>query len=391
MTSLKHIVIDARFFRRATGGIGRYIRALIRELAGFNAPYHYTVLLTPADTDDWQAFAQKVALPKNVWQSQVIDIPHYSLAEQTKLPRLLTDLKPDLVHFTNFNHPLQYQKPFVVTFHDLTILKFPVGSRQRSPLAQLGFRLTVRHALRQARHILTVSEASKDDLVTHLGADPQRIAVTYEGIDSQYQPVNLPQQGRLQTELVERYQLHSPYLLFVSQWRPHKGIGLLLDAYDEFRTHHSRLKPPLVLVGAPNPNYPEIPARIDASPYRADILRPGFVPEEDLPLFYQAAAVFVFPSIYEGFGLTPLEAMACGTPVIASQASCLPEILGEAALYAKPNDPASWVTAIETLLTDRSLWQKYRTAGLAQARRYSWHTMAQQTLAVYERALGSKS
>lgn len=380
----KHIVIDARFFRKITGGIGRYTRALIRELILTDRINRYTVILSPADEPDWQTFASEIRLKSTDWQTCVVDIPHYSLAEQIKLPKVLASLAPDLVHFTNFNHPLSWNRPFVITIHDLTIFKYPVGPKQRSPIAQLAFRAVIRHALARAKKIITISNSSKHDLVRYFSARSERLEVIYEGIDPAYQPTSLAQRGRVQNYLKAQFNIRSPYILFVSQWRPHKGLGVLVNAYHELRDKYPKLIPQLVLVGKPHPDYPEILKLIETSRYRRDIIMPGFVDEEVLPKLYQGAEVFVFPSLYEGFGLPPLEAMACGAPVVASRASCLPEILGQSALFARPDDPHELADTLAKIFTDHKLWRAVRAAGFEEVKKYSWHEMADETLKVYE-------
>ena len=381
--AFKHIVIDGRFFRRSTGGIGRYTQALVRELMSQESPDRYTLLLRPEDRGDWSQFMAGRSLDSEQWQVSYVNIPHYSFAEQTKLMSVLKKLQPDLVHFTNFNHPILWQRPFVTTIHDLTILKYPVGKSQTSLVSKWAFRRVLHHAAFAAKKIMTVSETSKSDLVDYLHVAPEKITVTYEGVDDVFQPVNLPLRGRAQGKIAKKLGLRPPYLLFVSQWRPHKGLPILIAAYEEVRNRNPRLKPQLVIIGQPNPNYPEILAAIERSPYRADIIRPGFIAESDLIALYQTAEAFVFPSLYEGFGLPPLEAMASGTPVIASDASCLPEILGTAAELVPHGNVAALARAIEQVITDRSLWRQLRSTGLAHARNFSWAKMARQTSEVY--------
>jgi glycosyltransferase involved in cell wall biosynthesis len=153
------------------------------------------------------------------------------------------------------------------------------------------------------------------------------------------------------------------------------------------RMNNPRLKPQLVVVGEPNQDYPEIATQMDRSQYAAEIIRPGFVSEPDLVQLYQTAEALIFPSLYEGFGLPPIEAMASGTPVIASDASCLPEILGSAAGLVPAGNSEALAQTMEKVLTDRLFWRRLRAAGLAHARGFSWKKMAEQTLAVYESTL----
>ena len=389
MAATKHIVIDGRFFRRTTGGIGRYSQALVRELIRLDRNHRYTLIIRPADRADWQALADQLQPNQEQWQVKIVDIPHYSLAEQSALVSLLRQLKPDLVHFTNFNHPISWRQPFVITIHDLTIQKFPVGHRQSSPIFQWGLARVLAHAAARATAIITVSETSKNDLMRQRRLRPGQITVTYEGVDKVFQPVNLPLRGRTQQTIGHQMGIRPPYFLFVSQWRPHKGLPNLIRAYELFRDENPRLTPQLIVVGQANPAYPAIGGQIIGSPYATDIIRPGFIDEKTLVHLDQTAEAFIFPSLYEGFGLPPLEAMAAGTPVIASATSCLPEILGNAAYFVPPNDSIALAKAMVSLLTDRGEWRRLRSAGLAHARQFSWEKMANQTLAVYQRVLES--
>lgn len=381
-----HIVIDVRFFARAAGGISRYSRALIQQLNSIDTTNRYTVVILERDQAEWAAFARQTQLSSERWRSTTTDIAYYTYAEQTRLPAVLSALNPDLVHFTNFNLPLLWNRPFIATIHDLTILNYPVGRRQKSLIAQTAFRWTIRHSLRSARAVITVSKTSREDLVKRFGAEPDKIHVTYEGVDEAYQPVNLPLRGRAQTHLQERYGIRAPYFLFVSQWRPHKGILDLVESYEIFRKTDSRNVAQLVITGKANAAFPEIPARIAASPFARDIVCPGFVDEADLPKLYQAAEAFVFPSLYEGFGLTPLEAMACGTPVLAANTSCLPEILEDAAILLAPDEHDEWARTMREIVSNRTLRRDLHAAGLARARTFSWRKMAQATLALYTEA-----
>ncbi|MBI4175077.1 glycosyltransferase family 4 protein [Candidatus Berkelbacteria bacterium] len=392
MTSM-HILLDARLLRRETGGIGRYSQALMRWLSDVPTRHRFSALMTEADRGDWQRLVATHPHLRN-WLVRFDGPAHYTVAEQVVLPKILRSLRPDLVHFLNTNHPITYHWPFVVTIHDLTILKYPVGSRQRSFLMQAAYRWVLRHAVTKSRRILTVSDTTKQDIRRMFQAEPERIVVTPEGVDEDYQPVSLPQRGRVQRHIQEVLGVRAPYFLFVSQWRPHKGILTLVQAYEELcqrlakRNPRARV-PQLVIAGKPHPAYPEIPRRIAQSPFVEHISTPGFVDEEVLPALYQGADAFLFPSEYEGFGLTPLEAMASGTPVLASNTSSLPEVIGKAGVLLDPHAPAVWVDAMEKILGDRDLWRKLRSAGMVQARRFSWQTMAQETLAAYEACLAS--
>lgn len=385
------IVLDGRFLRRTTGGIGRYTQSLIREMAKLSSQDEFVVLITPDDVPDWKELVATAGLAPKQWQAKVVPIPHYSLAEQTQLPKILHELAPDLVHFLNFNHPILYRGKFVVTVHDLTILRYPVGAKQQSPLFRWGFRQVLSHAVASAATIIADSDATKQDIVTILGAKSEKIQTVYLGYDSSYQPINLPQRGRLHAYLHEKYGIRTPYLLFLSQWRPHKGIGILLDAFQQVRDQEPKLSPKLVLAGKPHPAYPEISQQVKNHPYAADITVPGFVAEDDLPKLYQAAEIFVCPSLYEGFGLPPLEAMACGTPVISSDSTSLPEVVADAGRLVPAGDVDALADAIKSLLKDQNQLREYHALGLRRARQFPWEKTARETLAIYHEALGTSS
>ena len=376
------IGIDARFYRKETAGIGRYTRALIWELAKIDQKNEYVVFITPEDEKEYDEEVRS----KN-FRKSVVSIKHYSLAEQTKFISVLNKEKLDIVHFLNFNHPIFYQSKFIVTIHDLTVLYFPVGRQQKDSFRRWAFKAVMNNAVKRSNKVIAVSKATKNDIIKSLNGNQEKIEVIYEGIDPNYRityntkPVT---QERIDINNVTRYTLHvtKPYLLFLSQWRPHKGLPDLIKAFENLKSKH-KIPHQLVIGGKPNPAFPEIPQAIRNSPYASEIITPGFIPEEDLPAIYAGADIFIFPSHYEGFGLPPLEAMACGTPVVAANVSCMPEILGNAAEYFVCKDIDNMAEKISNALKDKSRQKEMIELGFKQARKYSWAKMAEETLALY--------
>lgn len=367
------IAIDARFYRKSTGGIGRYTRALLRELVKIDHKNQYHIYLTKEDMREFN-ISSKNFFPK------IVDITHYTFSEQTKLLKELNHGKFDLVHFSNFNHPLFYRGKFIITIHDLTLMLYPPTKKKHSLIKKVGLSLTMKNAVKKAQKIIAVSEATKNDIVKILGADPKKIEVIYEGVDQNY---NNKLMANGQKLIADRYQIQKPYLLFVSQWRPHKGILQLIKAFEILKKHY-KLKHKLVIVGKANADFPEIPYAIRHTPYADDIITPGFIDEKDLPEIYRRADLYVFPSHYEGFGLGPLEAMACGTPVISSNTSCMPETLSDAALYFDPFDPLDISKKIYHTLYDKNLKSAIIEKGLDRVKKFSWLTMAKKTLKLYQ-------
>lgn len=371
------IGIDARLYRRSTAGIGRYTRALIYWLAQFDISNDYIVFLTPEDMKEWEA-------PGKNFQAVVVPWGHYSLEEQTKFPRLLKKYKLDLIHYTNFNHPVMAKVPFVVTIHDLIMTLYPVGRKQKNPIRKLAYNWEMGHAAKKSKKVIVPSGASKKDVVRLLGADDSKVKVIYEGIDQEYaRPVG----DSIVNEIKRQYGIRRPYLLFVSQWRPHKGIIPLLQAYLLLKQKY-RHDVELVLAGKMKEDFPLIRKAVELTKEEVGgVITPGFVPEEDLPALYQGAEAYVLPSLYEGFCLTHLEAMAAGVPVATSSRSCMPEILGEGAAYFDPEDPHDIARALDKILSDESYRAKLARIGQAQSKKYSWEKMARETLKVYEEVL----
>jgi glycosyltransferase involved in cell wall biosynthesis len=360
------IGIDARFFRAATGGIGRYTRELIAHLAAIDHVNLYRVFLTPADAKEW-------TLRQPNFQPVVVDIPHYTFAEQTELLQTLNAEHLDLVHFLNFNHPVLYRRPFVTTLHDLTVYFQPVGRSQTDPLRRKAFMYTLRRSLRSAKRVIAISDFSAADAERHLGIPQTKIDVIYEGGPP---ATSLPFGNKAMVQ--EYLGTRDPYFLFVSQWRPHKGIETLLEAFSRFKTE-TNLAQQLVLTGKPD-------ERILAHS-SAGVLAPGFVPEAMLPLLYHNATALVLPSEYEGFGLPVLEAYAYGAPVICAENSSLPEVAGPGALYFATKDSAALAVRLAEIATDHSMADRLIKDGARQLTKFSWERCARQTLETYQRVL----
>jgi glycosyltransferase involved in cell wall biosynthesis len=237
--------------------------------------------------------------------------------------------------------------------------------------------------VRKARALIAVSEHTKQDVVRHFNAPPEKIAVIYEGVDPHFSRVT--DAAALDATLT-RYGVSRPYIFYGGLWRPHKNVDGLVRAYGALLRRHG-LPHCLVLGGREHPDYPAPREAWESLGLGDRIVRPGFVADDDMPALYSGADAFVLPSFNEGFGLMPLEAMACGTPVVASNASCVPEILGDAARYVDPRDPDAIAEGLHAVLTDSALRGELIARGTARLDRFSWDRAAEETLAVYERAL----
>lgn len=331
--------------------------------------------MTPADYAEWP----KDSTPKN-WEVKVLDIVHYSRAEQTELLRYLNQEHFDLVHFTMFNHPIFYRGCFTVTIHDLTMSLFPL--RPLWHPRTWAYRYVMWHAAQKAKHIIAPSESTKKDIVTHLHVPPKKVTVTYEAVEPEFV---IQKDEKTFAALRKKFGLTKPFLFFVNAWRPHKGLPDLLHAFLEVKKKHDIQ---LLVAGKPNPSFPTVIEAVEAAKKEtSDIITPGFISDEDMINLYSMTNGFVFSSHYEGFGLGVAEAMACGAPVISADNSSLPEVLGEAGLYFKTGDSQDLAQTIEKLISDEKLQTELRQKGQAQMKQFSFDSMAKETLAIYERLL----
>ncbi|MEJ2211678.1 MAG: glycosyltransferase family 1 protein [Anaerolineae bacterium] len=282
----------------------------------------------------------------------------------------------DLLHCPAFVGPLAGGTPFVVTVHDLSFLLFPEGFRGWN---RHYLRILTGLSLRRARRVLAVSESTKQDVVRLYGLDPGQVDVVYNGVDEAFRPLPAGEVAAFR----QRKGLPEQFVLFVGTLEPRKNIVRLVEAYARLAAP----RPPLMMVGGKGWLYQEMLARVEELDLADEVCFVGYVAPEELPYWYNAAQVLVYPSLYEGFGLPALEAMSCGTPVVTSSASSLPEVVGQAGMLVEPTDVDALAAALQQVLDDAALRDRLRVAGPAQAARFSWAETARGTVAAYRRAL----
>jgi glycosyltransferase involved in cell wall biosynthesis len=249
---------------------------------------------------------------------------------------------------------------------------------------RLYLRVSTRLAARRANRVLTISEHGRQEVISLLGVRSNRVTTTYCAADDRFRP--LP--ASAVEDFRRQHGLPNRFILYLGTLEPRKNVVTLLHAYARL-VREWPAAPPLVLAGAPGWLYQDILDTLDSLKLGDRVLRPGFVLGEDLPLWYNAATVFAYPSIYEGFGLPPLEAMACGTPVVVSEATSLPEVVGSAGILVAPRDDAALALALQRVLCDDGLASDLGQAGRDQAARFSWRRMALETLQCYEEVASS--
>lgn len=367
-----HVGIDARLVYHTRAGIGEYTLRLTQALAVAYPQDQFCLL------QDWRQ-SNGLIRANNVTISPS-RVPSHHRLEQILLPWVVRRLNCDVFHSPDFIPPLHRRGNSVITIHDLAFLIYPqfVTKEAARYYGQID------HAVRHADHIIAVSNSTKNDLVRMLGVPEDHITVIYEAADPRMRP--MPHDEALQ-RVQALYNVPDDFVLFVSTIEPRKNIGALLRAYRRLRDDY-KLTPALVLAGSRgwlSDDVYDLVTRLDLTDSTHFL---GRVESHDLPYLYNAARTLVHPAFYEGFGLTPLEAMACGTPVIVSNVSSLPEVVGDAALLIDPAQDEEITVALWRVLTDDALAASMREKGLQRAASFSWERAAHQTMAVYRRVAG---
>ena len=362
------IAVDARLVGYAAG-IARYVTLLAQGLAKIEGPERYVVLRSRRGEQAPFGLPGRLCLTP----------PHHRL-ERWALPlELLARGQPSLLHSVDHVAPAWGPWRSVVTLHDLAFLVYP---KTHTPSSRAYYAATGQSA-RRAERVIAVSQRTASDAVRLLGVDPARIRVIYEAADPSFVP--RPRQDLAPVAARLEVDAQRPYVLFVGTLEPRKNIPLLIEAFARVRSEHPQLQ--LVLVGGRGWLDAPIFAAHDRSGVGSSAHFVGWLEARDLAVLYSQAAVFVLPSLYEGFGLPVLEAMACGAPVVCSNAGPLPEVAGDAALLLTPEEPDAWAEAIKRVLGDSQLSADLRARGMRRAELFSWERTAQATREVYREAL----
>ena len=363
-----HVAIDARLAHYTVGGITQYTLALARALADAAPDDRFTLL---------RSVKQRGGLPgaRNLRSAPLVTPPHHRL-EQLTLPLEVARARPDVLHSPDFIPP--FRRPFrsVVTVHDVGFLRFPetLTDESRRYYGQVG------RAVRSAERTIAVSHATARDLAELLDAPLDRVRVVHNGVDALFSPVTDP---AALAGTRGRYGLDRPYVAFLGTFEPRKNLPTLLRAFRIVRERHDLL---LALVGRRGWLYEPIFALIDELGVRPVVRVIEEAPRAEFPTLLSGATVFAFPSLYEGFGIPPLEAMACGTPAVVADTSSLPEVVGNAALLHPPTDHEALADALLRVVEDTGLHTTLRARGLERAARFTWGRAARETLAVYREA-----
>ena len=363
------VAIDAR--KLHDFGIGTYIRNLLRHLARLDQLNEYVLLCQEPD------LGVAAQLGPN-FRTVLEPSPNYSLREQVHVPWVLRRVRPDVFHAPHYVLPPAVRCRSVVTIHDCIHLMFPQYLPNRAAYAYA--KASMWNAAKRSDRVLTVSEASKRDILHFFNVPPEKIVVVYNAIDERFWVVPKEEDT---ARVRERYQLDHGFVLYVGNIKPHKNLVRLIEAFDQLRQDGSFSELKLLIIGDEISRLPALRRAVHSHKLHKQVRFLGYLPDETLAILYRLAAVFVFPSLYEGFGLPPLEAMASGTPVVTSNVSSLPEVAGDAAVLVDPYHPEAIADGIERVLSDERLRRDLRARGLVRARQFSWETSVARVREIY--------
>jgi glycosyltransferase involved in cell wall biosynthesis len=379
MPSVK-IAIDIR--RMSEFGVGTYIRNVVRTLGRLDPETPYFLIGPP------QKMEEIGALPPN-FQPVPLLFPERSIKGFMEFREALEKRNCDLVHIPNlFSVPRALPCPYVMTVHDM--LDHMARARQQTGFWGAWHLHMTKRVLRGAARIFAVSNFTRTEIEKHFDIPSHRIEVVYNAIDERFLRGHATAADR--DLIAQRYQVTYPFLLYAGRISPHKNVVRMIEAFSALKTEleKDQLYPDLklIIIGDDLSGNPDLRRTVVRSCVQNDVRFLGFIPIEVLRIFYDCAKIFVFPSLYEGFGLPPLEAMAHGTPVVTSNVSSLPEVVGSAAVLVNPENVFEIMRALHRVLTDKALRERMQERGYRQATKFSWETSVRRVLEVYRQVAG---
>lgn len=369
------IGIDARLINQT--GVGRYINNLIDQLQTIDHKNRYVLFVRNEDFDQI-----KSSIINSKWSIVKTNIKWHSIEEQIKFPEILNKENLDLVHFPYFSVPIFYNRPFVVTIHDLIQLHFSTGRASTLPfpfyrIKHFGYKYVISKAAQKAKKIISVSNSTKDEIIDHLKVPEDKIEVVYEGVEQAFREKRVASS----LEITKRYGLNANrYFLFVGNVYPHKNVGTLIKAFEKINKSDIGL----VFVGKEDFFHKRLKQKVISN---KNIQFLDYVSDEKLVWLYQNAIAAVCPALMEGFGLPALEAMANKCLVIASDTPSLREVCKDNAIYFDPKNPEELSLKMQEVLENKTKYKELIEKGFRRSQEFSWRKMSEQTLRIYNSSL----
>lgn len=372
------IGIDCRLWATTTG---RYIRENVKQIASVDTENEYVLFMLPSDINSKE---YPFVAPEN-FRVVPVDIHWHTFKEQLVFPFIALKEKLDVLHIPYFNVPIFYPKRFITTIHDLTILKIDTGKASTHAywfykMKKLGYMLAIWVGVKRASHVIAVSKHVKNDIVRRYNVKESKVKVIYNGVSSDFKRTS----DDLVEETIKKYNIKKPYLFYVGNAHPHKNVERLLRAFELVVAQHPDLM--LVLGGKKYFFYEKLENEWKGRMVYSNLNFAGYLDDKDLPALYTGAEAFVNPSLYEGFGLQLLEAFSCGTKVVCSNTTSLPEVGGDVAFYFDPRSVSDIAHAIERTLINDS--QERVEKGYERVKMFSWEVSAQKHIEIYAQKKG---
>jgi glycosyltransferase involved in cell wall biosynthesis len=352
-------------------GISRYIGELSLQILALDKTNEYVLFFNQLDEQarvEYSKFGHKMI---------ETGIRQYSFGEQIKLLSILNKEKLDLVHFPHFNAPILYTGKFIATIHDLTHTKFP-GRKKSHFIHRMAYNLVMLNAIKRSKKIIAVSQSTKNEIKEYFQVPDEKIQVVYEGFNEIYKVMD---RDEAQKKVLEKFGLAKPFLLYVGVWRRYKNLPALAHVFDRLVEEGYDLD--LVLAGEPDPFYPEIKEQVMAIKHKDRVKALGRVSDEDLKHLYNATRLFVLPSLAEGFGLTALEAGACGAPIACSDIPTLREVMGQGAEFFDPENEDNMFDVLLGTVDNLKKLEDLANGALSRSKHFSWKRAAEETIKAY--------
>ncbi|MHA1380624.1 MAG: glycosyltransferase family 4 protein [Candidatus Helarchaeota archaeon] len=374
-----NIAIDLTSIPNQKTGVGKYATALVDALGKFDNENHYWIFVKKNQVNEFNPKKKNFHIIEcsNLLNLKVFRV----LWEQFLLPFIVLIKKIDILHSIHYTTPFLFSLRRIITFHDMTFFILP---KKHTLLKRIFFKLIIPFSAKRADRIISVSESTKKDIESILKVSGRKIDVVYEIIDSIYRPI---EKKNLILEIKKKYGIYNNFILYVGTLEPRKNVSGLIRAYHNLVLSRNIVQD-LVIIGKKGWGYEEIFKTVKDLNLGDRVVFTGYVPDSELVYFYNAAEIFIYPSFYEGFGIPPLEALACGTPTISSNISSMPEVVGDAGILIDPSNTKELSQMIFKLLSSKNLRENFRKKGLERAKEFSSERMAKKTIDSYRKVLG---
>jgi len=375
------ILIDAHLSENKLTGIGRYLNGLITSLLKIDQNNEYFLLIREGIAPSHPLSKLEAGNLKKI----PVHLRGVSPCQHIVIPKILSKVKPGIYHHPHFDLPLFQQYPSVITVHDVKYIRYPEYFSQKRHTKAIYMKKMLKSSLHRSKKVIAVSKSTKKDILELFDVNEDKIVVVHHGLTNRF-----TEENHSDINVLKKYGIHSKFILFVGERRPHKNIVNLIKAF-KILLNSVKEKLQLLIIGKGYSNYTEPEKIIVKENLNSKVVLTGFVPDNELQILYQEAEMLVLPSFYEGFGFPLIEAMTLKTPVLGSNRTSIPEIIGNAGLLFNPDNVDELATKMKLLIQNNTLKKKIITKGFQRAKQFTWQNVARQTLEIYKEVFTMRS